>query len=80
MEMSWFKRYVNYLKTWRKHRETIKALNKLTDRELADIGLSRGQIDALIWLKEDLDARPAAQEETPVVKKPRAPRKKKTAE
>jgi len=51
--VTWFERYWNYLKTWRKHRETIKQLNKLTDRELQDIGLTRGDVDGLIWLEED---------------------------
>jgi uncharacterized protein YjiS (DUF1127 family) len=48
-----FSRYINYLKTWREHRETIKQLNQLTDTELADIGITRCDIDRLIWLEED---------------------------
>jgi uncharacterized protein YjiS (DUF1127 family) len=48
-----FSRYINYLKTWREHRETIKQLNQLTDKELADIGITRCDIDRLIWLEED---------------------------
>ena len=55
--MSWFWRYVNYLATWREHRQTIKQLNKLTDRQLEDLGISRGNIDRLVWLSEDKDAR-----------------------
>jgi len=55
--MHWVRRYWNYLSTWRKHRETIKTLNKLSDRELKDIGLSRGDIDRLIWLDEDMKQR-----------------------
>ena len=51
--MNWLQRYWNYLRTWRQHRETIKTLNQLTDRELKDIGLSRGDIDRLVWLEED---------------------------
>jgi len=50
-------RYWNYLRTWRHHRETIKQLNKLTDKELKDIGISRGDINRLIWLKEDKTVR-----------------------
>ncbi len=46
-------RYFNYLKHWRLHRETIKQLNKLSDRDLNDIGLYRGDIDSMIWLDED---------------------------
>ena len=52
-EMSIFKRYWNYMNTWREHRETIKQLNKLTDKELNDIGISRADIDRLVWLGED---------------------------
>jgi uncharacterized protein YjiS (DUF1127 family) len=55
--MSWFKRYWNYLCTWRKHRTIIKELNELTDRELSDIGINRGDIDRLIWLDEDKEKR-----------------------
>ena len=46
-------RYYNYLKTWRKHRDIVKELNRLTNRELADIGINRGDIDRLVWLEED---------------------------
>ena len=55
--MSMFWRYVKYLATWREHRKTIKQLNRLTDRELRDIGLSRTDIDRLVWLEEDKDER-----------------------
>lgn len=51
--MSWLHRYWNYLRTWREHRNTIKQLNRLSDRELRDIGLNRDDIDRLIWLEED---------------------------
>jgi uncharacterized protein YjiS (DUF1127 family) len=44
---------VNYLATWRSHREAIKQLNRLTDRELRDIGISRADIDRMVWLDED---------------------------
>ena len=55
--MTWFWRYMNYLSTWREHRNAIKQLNLLTTRELNDIGLSRADIDRLVWLKEDKDNR-----------------------
>ena len=51
--MNIFKRYFMYLKTWRKHRDTIKALNKLSNRELKDIGMTRIDIDHLVWLDKD---------------------------
>jgi uncharacterized protein YjiS (DUF1127 family) len=50
-----FWRYINYLATWREHRKAIKQLNQLTDRELNDIGISRADIDRMVWLKEDKD-------------------------
>jgi len=55
--MRWVWRYWNYLRTWRQHRETIKQLNQLTDKELNDIGISRTDIDRLVWLEEDLTMR-----------------------
>jgi len=55
--MKWVWRYWKYLRTWRKHRETIKQLNQLTDKELNDIGISRTDIDRLVWLEEDLTMR-----------------------
>jgi len=51
--MNWITRYYNYLKTWRKHRDIVKELNRLTNRELADIGINRGDIDRLVWLESD---------------------------
>lgn len=55
--MNKFWRYVNYLATRREHRDTIKTLNKLSDRELKDIGLNRSDIDRMVWLKEDKSMR-----------------------
>ncbi|MDB4817038.1 DUF1127 domain-containing protein [bacterium] len=60
--MSWLRRYLNYLATWRKHRDAIKQLNKLTDRELNDIGISRADIDRLVWLEEDKTMRGRGQQ------------------
>lgn len=55
--MSWFWRYVNYLATWRSHRNAIKQLNMLTDKELQDIGINRADIDRMVWLAEDKQLR-----------------------
>ena len=51
--MNIFQRYLNYLKTWRRHREMVKQLNRLTDKQLCDIGINRHDIDVLVWLQED---------------------------
>lgn len=55
--MSWFWRYVNYLATWREHRRVVKELNALSDKELNDIGINRGDIDRLVWLEADKQRR-----------------------
>jgi len=51
--MNIFKRFWNYVNTWREHRRVIKQLNKLTDKQLDDIGLDRSEIDRIIWLERD---------------------------
>lgn len=51
--MGWPKRFLNYIMTWRKHRAVIKQLNQLSNRELEDIGINRGDIDRLVWLGQD---------------------------
>jgi uncharacterized protein YjiS (DUF1127 family) len=35
---------VKYITNWFRYYETIRELSKLTDRELADIGMTRGEI------------------------------------
>lgn len=50
-------RLMNYMATRAEHRETIKKLNKLSDKELKDIGLNRSDIDRMVWLKEDKSMR-----------------------
>ena len=51
--MKWAWRYWKYLRTWRLHRETIKELNRLSDRELNDMGLSRGNIYSVAYGHEE---------------------------
>jgi uncharacterized protein YjiS (DUF1127 family) len=53
----WVYRLYNYLQTWQMHRDTIKHLNRLSNRELSDIGLTRGDIDNLVWMREDFKER-----------------------
>ena len=55
--MNIFTRYCKFLATWRKHREAIKQLNRLTDRELADVGITRHTIDEMVWLDSDKQQR-----------------------
>ena len=55
--MNIFTRYFKFLATWRKHREAIKQLNRLTDRELADVGITRHTIDEMVWLDSDKQQR-----------------------
>lgn len=50
-------RFWKYILRWRSHRNIIKELNQLSDRELIDIGLSRSQVNNLIWLEEDIQKR-----------------------
>jgi len=53
----WIWRFLKYVQTWRSHRRIIKELNQMTDRELSDIGISRWDIDRLVWLEEDKTVR-----------------------
>jgi len=46
-------RITNYLATRAEHRKTIKILNQMSDAELRDIGISRCDINRMIWLDED---------------------------
>ena len=53
----WFKRWMRYQATWRAHRAIIKELNGMTDKDLADMGISRYDIDRLVWQPEDFERR-----------------------
>lgn len=46
-------RFLRYSVMWSEHREAIKTLNRLSDRELKDIGMTRADIDRMVWLEED---------------------------
>ncbi len=43
-----FTRLVGKYTVWKDARETRKALSQLSDRELADIGISRGEIENIV--------------------------------
>jgi uncharacterized protein YjiS (DUF1127 family) len=36
------------LAAWRRYRDAVKELSQLTDRELADIGVRRGDIESIV--------------------------------
>ncbi len=36
------------LAAWRRYREAIRELSQLTDRELNDIGIRRGEIETIV--------------------------------
>lgn len=54
---TWIMRFLRFVNTWREHRRIIKELNALDDKTLRDIGISRHDIDKLIWLEFDKENR-----------------------
>jgi uncharacterized protein YjiS (DUF1127 family) len=52
---SYLVRFVRYVIDWRKTRAVIRELNRLSDKELKDIGISRGEIENLIYRLEEED-------------------------
>jgi uncharacterized protein YjiS (DUF1127 family) len=40
---------VRMLRVWRKYNEGLRELNRLDDRELADIGITRCDIQRIAW-------------------------------
>ena len=40
---------VNFLRAWRRYNTSLKELYQLGDRELADIGITRGDIPRVAW-------------------------------
>ena len=36
------------LASWRRYREAVRELSRLTDRELSDIGIRRGDIEFIV--------------------------------
>ena len=40
---------IRFLRNWRRYNESLRELNRLGDRELADIGVSRSDIPRLAW-------------------------------
>ena len=52
---SYLVRFVRYVIDWRKTRSVIRELNRLSDKELKDIGISRCEIENLIYRLEEED-------------------------
>ncbi len=40
---------VQVYRQWRKYNQSLRELNRLGDRELADLGISRGDIPRVAW-------------------------------
>ena len=40
---------VRMLRVWRRYNDSLRELNRLEDRELADIGITRGDIHRIAW-------------------------------
>ena len=46
--MTPFKTLAEKLNAWLRHREAVKELAQLSDRELSDIGIRRGDIEFIV--------------------------------
>ena len=46
--MTTFKSISDKLSTWRRYRDAVRELSQLTDRELSDIGIRRGDIETIV--------------------------------
>jgi uncharacterized protein YjiS (DUF1127 family) len=44
-----FAALVRFIREWKRYNQSLSELNRLGDRELADIGISRSDIPRLAW-------------------------------
>jgi uncharacterized protein YjiS (DUF1127 family) len=44
-----FSRFIQLLRAWWRYNESVRELARLSDRELADIGVTRSEIAAVAW-------------------------------
>jgi uncharacterized protein YjiS (DUF1127 family) len=44
-----FWNFVGYLQNWRRYGAAVRELSNLSDRELADIGVTRADIPRIAW-------------------------------
>lgn len=47
--MTMFASLVRFIREWRRYSRSMSELNRLGDRELADIGISRSDIPRVAW-------------------------------
>lgn len=40
---------IRFLRSWRRYNRSVRHLSRLGDRELADIGIARGDIPRVAW-------------------------------
>ena len=43
-------RFVRFVRSWWRYNESMRELARLSDRELADIGISRSEIGRVAWV------------------------------
>lgn len=46
---------VRFLREWKRYNQSLNELNRLGDRELADIGISRCDIPRVAWVSAHKD-------------------------
>jgi uncharacterized protein YjiS (DUF1127 family) len=44
-----FSRFIQLLRAWWRYNESVRELARLSDRELADIGVARSEIPTVAW-------------------------------
>jgi len=44
-----FSNLLNLLRAWRRYDQSLRELSRLSDRDLADIGISRSDIHHIAW-------------------------------
>ncbi len=64
---------LNFIASWRREREAVRELSRLSDRELADLGIARSDIRAVAEFASREAAPRAARDETPPWRRPGAP-------
>ena len=51
---------IGKLRAWLRHDTTVDELSRLTDRELADLGLTRWDVDGVAWRAAQTACEPAS--------------------